>query len=249
MIICLASECHEGRIDAATQSETGEGANIKLQVADNITLKNNSFISAQAFGNANGGNLTIDTNFIIAFPNEIPGNGSDIIANAEDGNGGNITISAESLLGIEPGIATPGNETNDINADSESGLDGTISIFTPDTTIIQGVTELANNVVEPTQTVAQACSNNSGRGIASNFVINGKGGIPPLITAPMNSDLISVNGEVSTNSNNNYAISTSIGDITPARGVVKTADGKIILTATPVSGNGSRMAHGSLNCG
>ena len=238
-----------GRIDAATQSETGSGANINLQVADNITLQNNSFISAQAFGNANGGNLTIDTNFIIAFPNEIPGDGSDIIAKAAEGNGGNITITAESLLGIEPGSATTGNETNDIDASSDFGLDGTISIFTPDITSIQRATELPNNVVEPTQTVAQACNLNRGRGVASNFVINGKGGIPPLITAPMGSEIISVNGEVATNDHNSYAISTSYGDIAPARGVVKTADGKIILTATPVSGNASRMAHGSLNCG
>ena len=238
-----------GRIDAATQSETGSGANINLQVADDITLKNNSFISAQAFGNANGGNLTIDTNFIIAFPNEIAGNGSDIIANAAEGNGGNITITAESLLGIEPGAAIPGNETNDIDASSDFGLDGTISIFTPDVTSIQGVTELPNNVVEPNQTVAQACNSNRGRGVASNFVINGKGGMPPLITAPMGSEMISVNGEVATNADSNYAISTSIGDITPARGIVKTADGKIILTATPVSGDASRIAHGSLNCG
>lgn len=234
----------------SAETTSGEGGNVFLQVNDNLILKDNSLISAQAFGNANGGNLTIDTNFIIAFPNEIAGNGSDIIAKAAEGNGGNITITAESLLGIEPGSATTGNETNDIDASSDFGLDGTISIFTPDVTSIQGVTELPNNVVEPTQTVAQACNSNRGRGVASNFVINGKGGMPPLITAPMGSEMISVNGEVATNSNNNkYTISTSIGDITLARGVIKTADGKIILTATPVSGNASRMAHDSLNCG
>jgi len=37
-----------GRIDASTQSDNGEGANISLQVAEDITWQGDSFISAQA---------------------------------------------------------------------------------------------------------------------------------------------------------------------------------------------------------
>ena len=231
------------------ENATGTGGNINLQVADNITLENNSLISAEALGNADGGNLTVDTNFIIAFPNKIPGDGNDIIASAVEGDGGNISITAESLLGISEGKAIEGNETNDIDASSDFGLDGTVSIFTPDTSVIQGVTELPNNIVEPSQTVAQACSNDRSTALANNFVIKGKGGIPPLITAPLSSEMITINGEIAANSTEGYAIPTSIGDIIPARGVIKTPEGKIILTATPVSGSASRMAHGSLNCG
>ncbi len=234
------------QISAATP--LGLGGNITLKVDDNLTLRDNVFISAQAFNNADGGNVNINTNFILAFPNQIAGNGSDIIASAVDGNGGNINITAESLLGIEERTATLGNGTNDIDASSEFGLDGTVSIFTPDITTIQRVTELPNNIVEPEQTVAQACSNNRDTSVASNFVIKGKGGIPPLITAPMGSEMITINGEIAANSTEGYAIPTSIGDIIPARGVIKTPDGRIILTATPVSGSASRMAHGSLNC-
>ncbi|MEM7590388.1 MAG: hypothetical protein AAF383_02500 [Cyanobacteria bacterium P01_A01_bin.83] len=62
-----------------------------VKVNKNLILQDDSLISAQAFGNANGGNLAIDTNFIIAFPE---GN-NDIIASAEQGQGGNITINAE----------------------------------------------------------------------------------------------------------------------------------------------------------
>ena len=71
------------RIEAASQSATGVGANVDLIVADNIALRNNSFISAQAFNNADGGNLNIDTNFIVAFPGD-----NDIVASAEQGQGG-----------------------------------------------------------------------------------------------------------------------------------------------------------------
>ena len=117
---------NQARIDAATQAETGNTANINLQIADEIILRDNSFISAQAFNNANGGNLTIDTNFIVAFPSN--GDGNDLIASAAQGDGGNINITAESLFGISEGEATSGNRTNDIDASSEFGLDGAVTI-------------------------------------------------------------------------------------------------------------------------
>jgi len=96
----------QGSILAETTS--GNGGNINLIVDETIRLKSNSSISAQAFNNANGGNLFIDTGFIVAFPE---GN-NDIIASASEGNGGNITINAESLLGIKE--RSLNTSTNDI---------------------------------------------------------------------------------------------------------------------------------------
>ena len=55
-----------GRIDAATQ--TGNGGNITLNIAENINLRNTGLISARALRDANGGNVDIDTDLIIAFP-------------------------------------------------------------------------------------------------------------------------------------------------------------------------------------
>ena len=146
---------NEGRIEAKTQSEIGEAANINLTVAEDITLRNNSFISARALNNANGGNLTIDTDFIVAFPSN--GNGNDIIASAERGEGGNIIINAESLLGIAEGAAIEGNNSNDIDASSRFSLDGTVAINTPDINPIQGASQLPINIVVPEETTAQAC--------------------------------------------------------------------------------------------
>ncbi len=61
---------NKGRIEAATQFAEGDSANIDLTVAEDITLQNNSFISARALENARGGNVTINANdgFILAFP-------------------------------------------------------------------------------------------------------------------------------------------------------------------------------------
>ena len=241
------------RIEAATQSETGESDSISgiinLQVAEDITLQDNSLISAQAFEEADGGNLNIDARFIIAFPNEIEGNGSDIIANAENGNGGNITISAESLLGIDEGDAINNNQTNDIDIQSQTGLDGTISIFTPDVNPVQKATELPNNIIAPEQTTAQACQANRELAAKNGLNIAGKGGVPPAPDLPLDSRNISINGKYNNSTSTiPQPVKTSQGKIQPARGIKVTEDGGIILTAYRTNNAGDRLPDESINC-
>ena len=248
---------NEASIEAATQSETGNSANINLQVDDSITLEDNSLISAEAFNNANGGVLTIDTNFIVAFPSGAPGDGNDIIANAQEGNGGNINITAESLLGIEERTASPENGTNDIDASSEFGLSGTVTINTFDVNTPEAGIEVPDNLVESEQTVAQACRSDRLAGQVSNFTIGGRGGIPPQPIEPIDSDIILLNGKTSNpkpkvqsqvQSLDIKPIKTSIGDILPAKGVIKTEDGQIILTAYPTDKIPTRTPDVSANC-
>ncbi len=241
-------------IVAETTANTGKGGSINLNVDGTLQMRGNSFISGRATEGATGGNVNIDADFIIAFPNQVEGNGSDIIASAVQGEGGEININAESLFGIEEREAIEDNQRNDIDASSEFSLDGTVSINTPDINPIQGATELPTNVVEPDQTVAQACAASRNASGANSFVVKGKGGIAPLPAAPLNSEMIMIDGELIANPtntamNSGYAIPTSQGYITPARGVIKTADGQIILTSVPISGNISRTPNGSINCG
>jgi filamentous hemagglutinin family protein len=80
----------QGQITAQTGSaQEQEGANINLRVSETLLLKNESLISTTANGRANGGNVDINTKFLIALP-PTGLQGSDIIANAEFGNGGRI---------------------------------------------------------------------------------------------------------------------------------------------------------------
>jgi large exoprotein involved in heme utilization and adhesion len=233
-----------GSINAATQSAIGEGANITLRVADDITLSNGGLISAQAVNEGNGGNLSIDTNFIVAFPN---GN-NDIIASAEQGQGGNIVINAESVFGIEERPLT--ELTNDINASSQViGLDGNISINTPDLNPVRGTTELPTNIVEPEETTAQACRANRETATKNDLTIDGKGGIVPAPELPLNSLNVRVKGETSIPpSPQAQSVSSSSGEIFPAQGVEVTRDGQVILTAY-ARNNNQRGYNGSLNCG
>ncbi len=224
------------------ETSSPQGANIKLDIADNIVLDNNSSISAQAFSAGNGGNIDIDANFIIAFPN---GN-NDILASAEQGQGGNIDINVKSLLGM---AEQPLNDlTNDINASSEFSLDGNVTINTPDPNSVQGATDLPASVVQPEQTVAQACQGDRITTAQSSFSILGKGGIPQTPESPLNSQNILISGATNPTSAIPKALETSQGRIQPARGIKVTETGKIILTAYRTDNSGERIAHSSVNC-
>jgi filamentous hemagglutinin family protein len=242
----------QARIDAATQFPTGESGEIDLQVAEDITLQGNSFISAQAFNNADGGNLNIDARFIVAFPNN--GTGNDLVATAEQGIGGNINLNAEQIFGLEPGNAINGegdlidNSNNDIDASSNVfGFDGTINIDTSDINPVQGATELPSNVVEPEQTTAQTCS--AGRGTANNgLAIAGKGGVPPAPDTPLNSENIISSEQNPAAFAIPQPIETSQGKIQPARGIKVSKSGKISLTAYRTNNAGERIPEIQPNC-
>jgi filamentous hemagglutinin family protein len=111
-----------GDINASTFA--GEGANIILQVSDLLSLSNQSRISAEALNDANGGNIIITSDQIVAAPL----GDSDIVASAIRGNGGVILITAQEISGIEEQRAIEGNGTNDIDASSEFGTSGSVVI-------------------------------------------------------------------------------------------------------------------------
>ncbi|MDJ0678844.1 MAG: filamentous hemagglutinin N-terminal domain-containing protein [Xenococcaceae cyanobacterium MO_167.B52] len=173
---------NQASIEAATQSEIGEGANINLTIAEDIILRNNSLVSARALQNADGGNVIINASngFIIAFPNQ----NNDIIANAQQGNGGRINISTQAIFGLEERRSTPPNQTNDIDASSEFGLQGEITINTPEADPTKGLIELPESVGDASDQISQ---NPCERGIDSKFINTGRGGLPPSPTETLSS--------------------------------------------------------------
>jgi filamentous hemagglutinin family protein len=231
-------------INGATISAFSEGQGNAglIDIKANILSLDNGSITAQALNDVNGGNLTIDANFIIAYPNS----NSDIFASAEEGEGGNINIDAESVLGIEE---RPLNDsTNDINASSQFALDGTININTSSINPVQGATELPSNVVEVEQNTAQACE--ASRGTAGNgLAIAGKGGVTPAPDAPLNSENIISPEQNPAAFAIPEPIETSQGKIQPARGITVTESGHIVLTAYRTNNAGERIPEGQINCG
>jgi filamentous hemagglutinin family protein len=250
--------------------------NISITLADNLTLRENSNISAQAFSNANGGNIDINAELIIAYPSN--GNGNDIIASAGEGRGGNIDIQAEALFGIEERQAIKNNGTNDIDATSGiEGLDGTVTINTPDSNPIRDNRELTQNVVASTVKTTDACSvSETGEIETSGLIVKGKGGVPPEPTEPINADNLIVDGETTSDvSQNNNSQNDNVGtihELSPqnpeeipshiqpvayrdngepiylARGVIVQEDGSVILTAYPIDKKDVRTPQPSGDC-
>ncbi|MDJ0532431.1 MAG: filamentous hemagglutinin N-terminal domain-containing protein [Xenococcaceae cyanobacterium MO_207.B15] len=243
-------DLNRGSLTATTAA--GSGGNINLDIAQKLTLENQSLISARATEEADGGNVTINSEFIIAFPSN--GDGNDIIANAQGGDGGDINITAEALLGIEERQAIAGNGTNDIDASSEFGLDGNVTFNVPDTNNFQETAELSSNVVSAQAVAEDACSPGAGE---SGLVLLGKGGVPPTPDSPLSAEVLLVDGKPITPKfsqlNNQQTtqnitsqiqpVKTSVGDIYLARGVIVREDGTVSLTAYPTPGTPGYRAY------
>lgn len=235
---------NQGSITAETGKNEGEeGANISLNVSDFLRMENDSLISATANGFADGGNIDIDASFLIAFP-PTGSNGSDIIAKAEQGNGGRIAINAEGIFGIEENLATPGNRSNDLDASSEAGASGEI-ILNRELDPNRGLVRFPENVVDPNALIAQ---NVCKQGSSSEFVVTGRGGLPPSPTSEINSEATQIelvqpapintrrpeNGEIP---QDNQASTSEQKSIVPARGWVFNEKGEIVLVSYNPSGS------------
>ncbi len=180
---------NQGTITAETSQSGGEeGAKITLKISDLFRIENESRISATAKGSADGGNININTPLLLVFP-PTGSNGSDIIANAGRGNGGKITINAQGIFGIAERPAIPEeNQSNDIDASSEFGASGQVEIdntIDPD----RGLFQLPETVVDPNALIAQ---NPCKQGSESEFVITGRGGLPPGLSEDLSSEATQV---------------------------------------------------------
>jgi filamentous hemagglutinin family protein len=242
---------HQSQFSATSTS--GNGGNLQLDVAKLLLLRDGSTISATAGTNnagGNGGNITINSPLIVAFPNEK----SDITANAFDGNGGKVTIRTQGLFGIAPlsreelerrlntrdsTQLDPKNlPTNDITAISQNNpnLSGTVNIITPDVDPTRGLFELSETVIDPAQQIAQnVCT----KGFGSSFTITGRGGLPSDPTKILNNDNVRVDlvkpvpSTVSSTSTTQKQASQqpTVKKIIPARGWIFNEKGEVLLVA------------------
>ncbi|MEO1094599.1 MAG: filamentous hemagglutinin N-terminal domain-containing protein [Cyanobacteria bacterium J06638_28] len=167
-------------LSAETASEEG-GGTIRFNTSG-IALRRGSLINAQSTNTnvtaGDGGNIVIDTDFLVAPFDE----DNDILANAESGNGGQITINALSVLGFvqrdEFLDNLRGNSVNDISATSRSGDDGAIALNTLDIDPSQGLAELPTNLADRANQIARGCGvGNTDTG--GEFIVTGAGGLPP----------------------------------------------------------------------
>jgi len=241
--------------EIAATSNLGEGGDIYLQVQDDLVLRNQSRISTRAgtedTGGGNGGNMTIDAKLIVAFAEE----NSDITANAFQGSGGNIKITANGVFGLEE-RAQP-TPLSDITASSQLGIDGLVVINRPDVNLSTGLVELPTEVVDITRLIATGC----GVAAGSSFVVTGRGGLPLSPTEVLRGSTVwqdlrplSVSEVEDTHSQKSPIVSSHSpipnpqSPIVKAQGWVKHTDGTVELVAYPTTDAPQRFSPTLRNC-
>ncbi|MEP0752051.1 S-layer family protein [Trichocoleus sp. Lan] len=230
---------NQATITAATAS--GNGGNMVL-VQDLLLLRHNSRISSTAGiagAGGNGGNITINSSFIVA----VPGENSDITANAFTGNGGNIQITTQGIFGIQ--FREDETLLSDITASSEFGVNGVVEINTPDVDPSRGVVALPTDLVDASGLIASSCGTTVGQQ-KSELVVTGRGGIPPnpgetLSSVTVWSDLRLRTQQVGNLPNpavvpSHPATGQTTEQLMEAQGWVRNNFGEVILTARSPTG-------------
>jgi filamentous hemagglutinin family protein len=223
------------RDGAAITSDTisGQGGNINLNVSDYLLMRKNSQISATA-GTANsggdGGNITINSPLIIA----TPGN-NDITANAYTGKGGNLIIKSDGLFGIQ--YRLKGQEsplTNDITASSQFNQQGNVNIETPGTDPGRDSTELPNTTTDASNQISQVCSADNRQ---NKLTVAGRGGLPPNANDPLTSDVVWQDARAASTQPTVSSATANPGKLPPpAVGWVFDGKGKVTLVAAGTQG-------------
>ena len=102
-------------ISTEAQTSTANGGNITLSVGDFLYLVNSEITTSVKGETGNGGNIMVDPQFVVL-------DRSDIIAQAIEGHGGNITIDAGAYIASADSI---------VSATSQLGISGTVTINGP----------------------------------------------------------------------------------------------------------------------
>ena len=212
------------------QTFGGEG-NINLSSKD-IFLRGESNITTNAFGSSAGGNIAIDTENLIAFPNE----NSDISANSENSFGGRVIVNAKGIFGTE--FQEISTERSDITATSQLGAEfnGEVAINTPEVDPTSGLIELPQAVGDASDQISQ---NPCQQGVGSQFIVTGKGGLPPNPTETLESDRVTVDlveplsreGDEETKEQADLPGEDTVTEAVPAMGWVFNDKGEVTLTA------------------
>ncbi len=220
----------DNRASITANTIGGEGR-IFLNSRD-LILRRNSNIKTDATGTATGGNITIQTDNLVAFPKE----DSNISARADEGPGGRVSITATRVFGIEfRKIAT---EKSDITVTSNLGPDfsGTVQINSLDVDPSQGLVQLPNNLADVSNQIAQ---NPCQKGAGSSFTVNGRGGFPSSPDDGFRSnetriDLVEPVASSSSSQNstiNQPTTQPTAKQIIPAQGWIFNDKGEVVLTA------------------
>jgi large exoprotein involved in heme utilization and adhesion len=148
-----------------TSAVQASGGNIKLTAPGTVMLDSSKLTSSvNGPTGSNGGNIVIDPVFVILR------NGSQVLAQANEGAGGNILINATGAVLAEAGTL--------IDASAASGINGSINIQAPIRALSGAIAPLPQAFAKITNLYRQHCAAQKG-GQFSSFVQGTRDGLPP----------------------------------------------------------------------
>jgi large exoprotein involved in heme utilization and adhesion len=145
-----------------TQSSQLNGGNIAVRATDSIRLVNSRINTSVEGGPATvGGNITID-------PALMTLQNSQILAQATEGTGGNINITAGTFLA---------DQTSLVDARSQWGLSGTVNIQSPVSSLSGTLATLPQRPMQIQNLLSQRCAAQAS-GQLSSLVVAGRERLP-----------------------------------------------------------------------
>jgi filamentous hemagglutinin family protein len=221
-------------------SLTGVGGDINITTKDYLLIRNNTSIQTDSLSsnnNGNGGNIIINSPFIIATRGD-----NNISANASAGNGGKLKITSQGLFGIQ--YRLKGQEsplTNDITASSEFGQNGIVNIDTPGIDPGKDSTELPNATTDASTQISQVCSASNRQ---NKLTVAGRGGLPPNANDPLIGDVIWLDARAIEDQPTLSNVTPQPSLAPPAVGWVVDRNGKVTLIAAQHQGQptGTRIS-------
>ncbi len=163
-IAIAASTAFESRNGSVTtEARQSDGGNIDLSAGSMVRLVDSEITSSVNGGpGTTGGNIAIDPDFVLL-------QGSRIVANAYEGQGGNIRIAAGTFLADPDSV---------VDASSALGIDGTIDIQAPVTDVTGGLKPLQKDYLNAAALLGGHCAARMAGAQGSSFVIGGREGLP-----------------------------------------------------------------------
>jgi filamentous hemagglutinin family protein len=161
-----------------TTAKDGSGGMITVTGGELIKLQNSAFFTSVTGETGNGGTINVSANTLIL------DNGA-IQANAEGGAGGDINLNLQNLIPSENQLIKGGAQViwqaipqglNVIQAASETGVNGTVNVNSPQFNISGSMSGLDTSSLALPALKPNPCQDSVG--FASSLVRGGNGGIP-----------------------------------------------------------------------
>jgi len=144
----------------STEAKYASGGNISIESDQSIYMFSSTISSSVKKGDKDGGNIDINTDIGLL-------NSSQILANAHEGAGGNITINAKHLIRSSNSL---------IDASSELGIHGNVNILSPEITFNSGLNVLPSTDIDASQWLTKPCEQQGDN--LSSFIVHERDALP-----------------------------------------------------------------------